>query len=84
MANALNSVGADRTARVWIGMNETPVVLQGHESEIVWADFTPDGVLLVTRGADGTVHDNERALLDFVREERGKLPDYLEKLTVAA
>ena len=35
-------------------------------------------------GVDGTVHDNERALLDFIREEHGALPDYLEKLANAA
>lgn len=35
-------------------------------------------------GADGTVHDNERALLEFLKEEHGQLPDYLEKLSAAA
>jgi len=34
-------------------------------------------------GADGSVHDNERALLEFLKQERGELPDYLSKLAAA-
>ncbi len=35
-------------------------------------------------GADGTIHENERALLEFLREERGELPGDLEKIVSAA
>ncbi|MFO0609142.1 MAG: hypothetical protein U0324_38615 [Polyangiales bacterium] len=47
---------ADNTARVWRadGTGE-PVVLRGHEGQVLRAAFSPDGVYVVTASVDSTV-----------------------------
>ncbi len=73
MHEKLNDESAERNRRIAERRVEAENVTQEE------ASWVADRI-----GADGTVHENERALLEFLREERGELPDNLKKIASAA
>jgi WD40 repeat protein len=52
----LASASGDGTTRVWdLAGDASPVVLEGHEKDVLYLAWSPDGMRLATTSGDGTV-----------------------------